>query len=705
MTRSARASTVAVLAAFASVYVLAGSPVAVAVFGLQLFHVLPVLRRHRGPWLLVAQACAGYGAVLGSDASVGVLGFLGGSLLLCRRPWPLSALPVAGSAALLGPLDSFISMVLSSLVVYGLTRLTERAEEADVARVGGVVAAVAEERLQISVELGDGLGRGLAEIGTGARAALARPDRAAAVLAEVTESARACLASARRAAASYRAMSLAPELTTARSLLTAAGIEVEVRTGHTEPLGSSGALLAHVLREAVTGVVRQGATTCRIETHAAHGRVGLLVVSDSARSADDEILGAVPGRVAEAGGRVTTGLTPEGRYFTEAVLPGAATGVPESGDEGREYRLSIALLAVVLVGFCAKALLMLDTSQLLVAGAGFTLIVYLQMSSVHGRHPYKLTVMALLAFLPLPVFGQAWLGVPGFVAGPLLLALPRRLAWPSVAAVAGAVAWAAAGLGLPAGTVINNAVSSVVTGLVMYGLLRQAQIIRELHRDRDCQARAAVVEERLRAARDLHDLLGHSLAAILLKCELARRLPWERARTELADVLTMTARGEADLRAATGGDVRMALASEAESARAVLIAAGIEAKVSLRHDAPMPETETVLSAGLREAVTNVLRHSSATLCEISTEPAAGGTLLRVRNDGVSCPGGRPGSSGIGNLTTRLAARGGTLTAGATDGWFMLEAWVPGEREAQGVPTVSRSPASRPRRTTLHRDTS
>ncbi|MEU2249370.1 histidine kinase [Streptomyces sp. NPDC019224] len=676
MTRAARASTVAVLAAFASVYVLAGSPAALMVFGLQLFHVLPVLRRYRGPWLLVAQACAGYGAVLVSGASVGVLGFLGGSLLLCRQPWPLLALPAAGSAVILGSLDASISMVLASLVVYGLTRLTEHAEEADAARVGGVMAAVAEERLRISLELGDGLGRGLAEIGTGARAVLARPERAAAVLAEVTESARACLASARQSAASYRAMSLAPELTTARALLTAAGIEAEVRTGHTEPLGSSGALLAHVLREAVTGVVRRGATNCRIETYAAHGRVGLRVVSDSARTADDEILGGVPGRVAEAGGRVTTGLTPEGRYFTEAVLPGAVAGVPESVDDGRAYRLSIVLLGVVLVGFCAKALLMLDASQLLPAAAGLALIVYLQMSSVHGRHPYKLAVMTLLAFLPVPVFGQAWLGVPGFVAGPLLLALPWRLAWPSVVAVSGAVAWMAVRIGLPAGTVANYAVSSVVTGLVMYGLLRQAQIVRELHLDRDRQARAAVVEERLRAARDLHDLLGHSLAAILLKCELARRLPWERARGELADVLTMTARGEADLRAASGGEVRMALASEAESARAVVVAAGIEAKVRLEHDALGPAAETVLSAGLREAVTNVLRHSSATLCEISTESAAGGTLLRVRNDGVSGIGGRPGSSGIGNLTTRLAARGGTLTTGAADGWFTLEAWLP-----------------------------
>ncbi|MEV5603540.1 histidine kinase [Streptomyces sp. NPDC052299] len=669
------------LAAFASVYVLAGSYVAVFVFGLQLFHVRRASHRYRGRWLLLAQACAGYGAVLGSGTSVGILGFLGGSLLLCRRPWPLAALPVAASAVLLGSADAAISMVLTSLVVYGLTTLTVRAEEADAARVGGVMAAVAEERLQMSVELGDGLGRGLAAIGTGARAVLDRPDRAAAVLAEVTESARACLTSARQSAASYRAMSLAPELTTARALLKAAGVEVEVRTGHVEPLGSSGALLAHVLREAVTGVVRRGATTCRIKTWAAHGRVGLRVVSDSVRTADDEILGDIPVRVAEAGGSVRTGLTPEGRYFTEAVLPGAVAGDPEPGNDEWAYRLSIVLLAVVLVGFCVKALLMLDAPRLVLPAAiGFAVIVYLQMSSVHGKHPYKLTVMTLLAFVPVLVFGKAWLGVPGFVTGPLLLALPWRLAWPSVSAVAGAVAWMAVWLGLSTGAVVNYTVSCVVTGLVVHALLRQAQIIRELHRDQGRQVRAAVVEERLRAARDLHDLLGHSLAAILLKCELARRLPWERARVELVDVLAMTARGEADLRSASGGQVWMALASEAESARAVLNAAEIEVKVRLGHGVLTPAAETVLSAGLREAVTNVLRHSSATLCEISTECTARATVLRVRNDGVSGLGGRPGSSGIGNLTTRLAARGGTLTVEAADGWFTLEAWLPAAAE-------------------------
>ncbi|MEV3859268.1 histidine kinase [Streptomyces sp. NPDC050095] len=665
-----------VLAAFAAIYLIAGALPAVAVFVLQLCYVLPALQRFRGPWLLVAQAVAGYVAVLAAGASVGILGFLGGSLLLCRSWWPLLVLPVVGSAMVFGPVDPVISMVLVSLVVYGLIRLTERAEEAEAARVGGVVAAVAEERLLISAELGDGLGRGLAQIGAGARAALARPDRAGEVLAEVTRSARTCLASARAAAAAYRALSLTPELTTARALLTAASIEADVRTGHAEPLGPAGALLAHVLREAVTGVVRRGATRCRIETRAAHSRVWLRVVSDSARSADDESLGDVPARVVEAGGTLTTGLTPEGRYFTEAVLPGAVAK-EEEADGGRAYRLSIALLAAVLVGFCVKALLMLDGAQLLPASAGFAVIVYLQLSSVHGRHPYKLGVMALLATLPVFVFGQAWLGAAGFLAGPLLLALPWRMAWPLVGVLVGWVAGMGVELGLAGGLVVNHAVSAVVTGLVMFGLLRQAQIVGDLRRERDRQARAAVVAERLRAARDLHDLLGHSLAAILLKCELARRLPAERARAELADVLAMTERGEADLRAASGGEqVRMRLAAEAESARSVLLAAGIEAKLRLGHVGLPSVAETALSAGVREAVTNVLRHSSAAVCEISTESVSGGTVLRVRNDGVSGPSGRPGSAGIGNLTTRLAALGGTLVAGAADGWYQLEAWLP-----------------------------
>ncbi|WP_405149791.1 histidine kinase [Sphaerisporangium sp. NBC_01403] len=584
-------------------------------------------------------------------------------------------------------------MVLTALVIYGLTRLTERADEAHAARLALAMAAVAEERLRIAAELNDGLGDGLAAIAKGARLALAEPSRTAEVIGEVVATARAALAGARTAAAGYRAMSLAPEITTARAMLSSAGVVPEVRLGHTEPLGLAGALLATVLRESVTEIVRRGtARTCVIETEESDGRMSLRVTNDGARTAADDGLGDLPQRVAEAGGALTTGLTPGGRHTVTVTLPVHAETrsvpvPPPTGEraEGRwtalvrgeqaAYTLSVVLLAAVVVGFSVKALLYAP-ENVLAAVACLAVIVVLQLRSISGRHMWALATMALLTYLPILAFGRAWLGVAGFLAGPILLAFPAPVAWPLVACVMAATAATGAALGLPVPETVNFTVGTLVTGLVVYGLVRLAQLVKELRSAREELARSAVLEERLRAARDLHDLLGHSLAAILLKCELARRLDPARARAELLDVLTMTARAEADLRAVSGGSHELLLTAEAEHARSVLAAAGVEVSMALDHDVLPAEAETVLSAVLREAVTNVLRHSAARHCVVETLADAEGVRLRVRNDGVRSLEVRRGSSGIGNLSTRLTSLGGQVTTEAGNGWFELDARVP-----------------------------
>ncbi|MEV4017637.1 histidine kinase [Nonomuraea angiospora] len=644
---------VVVFAGFASVYVAAGSPLALAVFGVQV-----AFARWRSWWLVPLQALLAYGSVLLSGSSVGVLGFVGGSLLLTRL-WPL-ALAVAASAALLGPADPVISMVLISLVVYGLTKMIDRIDEVNAARLALAVTAAAEERLRIAAELSAGLGRALAAIADGARTG--NPD---------VETARRSLADARAAAASYRAMSLAPETTTAKAMLTAAGVTVDVRVGHAEPLGPAGALLAAVLREAVTEIVRRRtATTCRIETFTEAGTVRMRVSHDGARTAGDENLGDLPAQVEAAGGTLTVGLTDDALVTVEARLP--ATVAEPAPDTGGSV-LPMALLAAVLVGFSAKALLVAGT---LWPAVPLAVIVFMQLRSVEGRHPVALSIMAVLTFAPIPLFGQVWLGVAGFLAGPILLAFPWVAALPLVAATVAVVAAAGVLLGLPVPLTVNYAISTVVTGLVVYGLLKLAQLARELHESRDGPARAAVVEERLRAARDLHDLLGHTLAAILLKCELARRLDAERARKELDDVLSMTEQAMRDLRTVSGGHRELSLATEAESARSLLATAGIDVLLDLGHDTLGGEADTTLGIVLREAVTNVLRHSSARRCTITTSVRDGAVRLSVRNDGARAAEGRRGSAGIGNLTTRLTALDGRLAVSQEEDCFELTATVP-----------------------------
>ncbi|WP_433348522.1 sensor histidine kinase [Microtetraspora malaysiensis] len=680
MSRRARWIVIAVLAGFSSVYALA-APYGVLLAGPMFVMQLPyVLRLPRPARLLPAQAVIAYAATAWLDVPVGLLGFLGGSLLLTRL-WPL-AIPVAVSAAIIDreSLDSTISMILISLIIYGLMRLVEQVDEVQATRLALAAAAVSEERLRIAAQLNDGLGRALAGITQG----LSAEDPSRESIAEVVGTARLALAEARSAASGYRATSLSPEITTARAMLSAAGVPVEVQVGHTEPLGPPGALLAAVLRESVTQVVRHGgATFCAIETRVLAHRVRLRVTNDGVLNAGDELFGDLPTQLTKAGGTLTTSLSPQGHHVVEAMLPQPSEESATLYDEEHAYALSISLLTAILVGFSAKALLQAPSSLLIPGLVLLAVIVFMHLSLFRGRHTLGLLVMAALLYAPIPLFGRAWLGIAGFLAGPLLLALPWTWGLYLVAGVMASVAVIGVLLGLPTPVVVNYTVSTLVTGLVIYSLSTLAQVVKELREAKEELARAAVVEERLRAARDLHDLLGHSLAAILLKCELARRLDAPRARVELAEALEMAERAKADLRAVSGGQLELELAAEAESARSVLTAAGIEVSLSLGHEALDSGAETVLSAVLREAVTNVLRHSSARHCAIATVTEGKGIRLRVRNDGVASVKGRPGSAGVGNLTTRLETLGGRLATSHGEGRFELTAWAPYEVAAVG----------------------
>jgi signal transduction histidine kinase len=641
-----------VFAGFASVYLVAGSPLALAVFGIQ-----TVLIRRRVWWLAALQVVTAYAAVLLFGTSVGILGFAAGALLLTGPR--LLALPVVAGAVLLGPLDPAISAVLIAMVTYGLTTMIDRFEDVRAARLSVAMRVVAEERLAIAAELNDKLGRALRTIGESARAGV--PD---------VDTTRASLAEARNAAASFRAVSLTPEITTAKAMLTAQGVHAEVRIGHDEPLGPAGALLAAVLRASVVEIVRRRtAETCLIETFAEEGTVRLRVTDASARVAGDEWLGDLPRQVEAAGGTLTVGLDGDARLTVEAVLPAQRPAARPASDHG----LSTTLLAAVAIGFSIKLLLLAGTWW---PAVPLAVIIVMQLRSLHGRHMVALSVMAVLTFAPIPIFGQDWLGVSGFLIGPLLLAFPWAVALPLAGAVVAVTAICGWLLGLPVALAVNNPISVVVTGLVIYGLGRLAQLTAELRDSAAALARTALVEERLRAARDLHDLLGHSLAAILLKCELARRLDAERARQELDDVLVMTERAMADLRSVSGDGSGLSLAAEAESARSVLKAAGVEVELDLDHPSLGEAAETTLGVVLREAVTNVLRHSSARHVAIVTRERDGEVWLSVSNDEARAGRGRRGSAGIGNLTMRLAALEGRLETSLEDGWFELTARLP-----------------------------
>jgi two-component system, NarL family, sensor histidine kinase DesK len=207
----------------------------------------------------------------------------------------------------------------------------------------------------------------------------------------------------------------------------------------------------------------------------------------------------------------------------------------------------------------------------------------------------------------------------------------------------------------------------VLVALAMYGFFSIIQSNIELDAARAEVARLAAENERSRIARDLHDLLGHSLTTITVKAGLARRLAErgeaERAAAEISEVEELTRRTLSEVRAAVSGYRDVTLLGELASAREVLRASGIQATVPGAVDIVDGEAAALFGWVVREAVTNVVRHARANQCTISV----GERWIEIVDDG------RGGVAGAGNgltgLRERLADAGGTVVAGGTpNGW-------------------------------------
>lgn len=211
--------------------------------------------------------------------------------------------------------------------------------------------------------------------------------------------------------------------------------------------------------------------------------------------------------------------------------------------------------------------------------------------------------------------------------------------------------------------------------LMMIALMGNVRAIRELQAAREELAHLAVAEERSRMARDLHDVLGHSLTTITMKSALARRLTESgdtaRAAAEITDVERLSRQVLTDVRATVSARRRASLPGELVGARAVLDAAGIEAMLPQATEDVRAEYREVFAYVLREGVTNVVRHSGARRCEVRLGPS----WMEVRDDGAG-NSQSGGGSGLLGLRERLAPLGGTLQVeDAPDGGFCLRAAV------------------------------
>ena len=213
--------------------------------------------------------------------------------------------------------------------------------------------------------------------------------------------------------------------------------------------------------------------------------------------------------------------------------------------------------------------------------------------------------------------------------------------------------------------------------LLIGGLMRANEALREARAE---LAEMAVAEERLRFARDLHDLLGHDLSLIALKAELARKLLPARAdeaAAEVEQIRELTRSALAQVREAVGGYRRPTLSSELAGARVALEAAGIELDVDAPDDALDPEVASVLAWAVREGATNAIRHSGARHAAITLRAREGTTELEIADDGRGAPAHDGGGHGLTGLRERVQSVGGTVEAGAgPGGGFRVTVRVP-----------------------------
>ncbi|HEX7745787.1 MAG TPA: histidine kinase [Micromonosporaceae bacterium] len=289
-----------------------------------------------------------------------------------------------------------------------------------------------------------------------------------------------------------------------------------------------------------------------------------------------------------------------------------------------------------------------------------------------------LSIVLVAPVGPTDRYTWAWIGgaIAGFV--PLLIQGFRRWAAAgAVVAVAVAVGAITGGsplvYGLIAASVGSTILATVLLPFWLWNLLLQARA------GRAAQARLAVTEERLRFARDVHDLLGHRLVVIALKAELAARLSGvdpDRSAREAAAAQNLSASALAEVRAAVTGYRTVDLGDQLLAVESVLRDAGIRC-TARRSGLELPaEAATQLALALREGCTNVLRHSTAGWCTIEISQETTEVRMTMANDGAGAAAPDRLSFGLRGAAERLAAVGGRLQTRRQGDVFTLDITVP-----------------------------
>ena len=470
--------------------------------------------------------------------------------------------------------------------------------------------------------------------------------------------------------------------------------------------------------------------------HAARDELAETAVTAERVRAADSLRAAVGGRLAEAAGRSAAALQAiagNPSLAREQIAETAVTArraltevrevatryrnapwpepAPAKPGEPLASRLAQAVLVVVLCGLALLYLLFVAENVHGVPG-GYTIpVVALTIADAVAlvilqlRHswpsrgvarprgwPVTLFLQAILTYALFPLTGWHPLIMLGFLAGSALLLVPAAPGWAAFAAVIATlpVLFAVKPIaGLPTreewlGAMVFLTLDSAALGLLVYGLTRLAQLAVQLENLRGELARKAVACERLRMARDTHDLLGLGLSAIAMKADLIGKLIGRsdaRAAEEIAELARICATARADVRLVAGEARDLPLDAELAAARDVLASTGIDVRMCVSADPPSGAA-AVLVPCVREAVTNILKHSSASYCVLEMTADARLLHLSISNDGRHDTGSGPlaevarTGNGLRNLAARLEAAGGDLTATQEDGTFSLAVELP-----------------------------
>lgn len=296
-------------------------------------------------------------------------------------------------------------------------------------------------------------------------------------------------------------------------------------------------------------------------------------------------------------------------------------------------------------------------------GAGIFLLLYFGLFVLENPRTYlHIGGMVLLGILFLPINSGA---CTFFIFAAAMLPFcvgTQAAAIAGLATVAGAAAMEGLLLHIDAWTLFFTALFPVIIGAGNIFLAERNRMNRRLRKANEEIEHLAKVAERERIARDLHDVLGHTLSVITLKSELAGKLmdrDPQRAGKEILEVSEISRQALSDVRDAIRGYRAKGLAAELAQAKCTLETAGLAVQCDAATTIKLPPMqESVLSLALREGVTNVVRHANARTCRVRLEQQNGSCRLEIHDDGsgfVTAEG-----NGLRGMRERVEMLGGSL---------------------------------------------